>query len=62
MRGASYGLIVLGIVIAALGLVNHYVIRANPFAHTSTILIGAGVVVLIIGAILMFVGGRSASN
>ncbi|MGH2501017.1 MAG: hypothetical protein ACRDID_00730 [Ktedonobacterales bacterium] len=64
MRGAGYGLLVVGIIIAALGLANHYILRAsaiNPIAHTSTILIGVGVVVAVIGLVMSFMGGRSAA-
>lgn len=61
MRGSGYGLLVIGIIIAVLGLVNHYVTRLNPIGHTSTILIGAGVVVAVIGLAMSFLGGRSAA-
>jgi hypothetical protein len=61
MRGAGYGVLVVGIIIAVLGLVNHYIIKANPVVHTSTILIGIGVVVAVIGLVMSFMGGRSAA-
>ena len=61
MRGAGYGLLVIGIIIAVRGLVNHYVIHANPFGHTSTIIIGVGVVLAVIGVAMSFMGGRSAA-
>jgi hypothetical protein len=61
MRGAGYGLLVIGIIIAVLGLVNHYILKANPIAHTSTILIGVGVVVAVIGLAMSFLGGRKAA-
>jgi hypothetical protein len=61
MRGAGYGLLVVGIIVAILGLANHYIIKANPIAHTSTILIGVGVVVAVIGLAMSFMGGRSAA-
>ena len=60
MRGAGYGLLVIGIILAILGLVNHYVIRANPVLHTSTIVIGVGVVLAVIGLVMSFMGGRKA--
>ncbi len=57
MRGAGYGLAVVGIIIVLAGLVNHFVLKQNPIAHTSTIVIGAGVVVAVVGAALTFMGG-----
>lgn len=60
MRGAGYGLAVVGIIVVLLGLVNHFVLKQNPVAHTSTIVIGVGVVVAVIGAALTFVGGRNS--
>lgn len=61
MRGAGYGLLVIGIIVAILGLVNHYVLKANPISHTSTVLIGVGVVVAVIGVAMSFMGGRNAA-
>jgi hypothetical protein len=61
MRGASYGLLVIGAIVAIVGLVNHYVLKLNPVAHTSTILIGVGAVLFIIGLAMTFLGGKSAS-
>ncbi len=61
MRGAGYGLLVIGIIVAILGLANHYVLKANPIAHTSTVLIGVGVVVAVIGVAMSFMGGRKAA-
>ena len=61
MRGAGYGVLVVGIIIAVLGLVNHNIIKANPIVHTSTILIGVGVVVAVIGLAMSFMGGRKAA-
>jgi predicted tellurium resistance membrane protein TerC len=61
MRGAGYGVLVLGIIVAVLGLVNHYVLKANPVAHTSTIVIGVGVVLAVIGVAMSFMGGRDAA-
>jgi predicted tellurium resistance membrane protein TerC len=60
MRGSGYGLLVIGIIVAILGLVNHYVLKANPVAHTSSIIIGVGVVLAVIGLAMSFMGGRKA--
>ncbi len=60
MRGAGYGLAVLGIILVLGGVLNHWVLRANPIAHTSTVLGGVGAVVAVIGLALTFVGGRNA--
>jgi predicted tellurium resistance membrane protein TerC len=60
MRGPGYGLLVIGIIVAVLGLVNHYVLKANPVAHTSTIIIAVGVVLAVIGLVMSFMGGRKA--
>lgn len=61
MRGAGYGLLVLGIIVVVLGLANHYALKMNPFAHTSTIILGVGVVLALIGAAMSFMGGRNAA-
>lgn len=61
MRGAGYGLLVIGIIVAVLGLVNHYILKANPILHTSAIVIGVGVVIAVIGLAMSFLGGRSAA-
>lgn len=61
MRGASIGLLVIGIIVAILGLANHYVMKANPIAHTSTILIAVGAVLFVIGVIMMAMGGRGSA-
>ncbi len=60
MRGAGYGIVVVGIIIAVLGLVNHFVLKQNPIVHTSSIAIGVGVVLAVIGLAMSFMGGRSA--
>jgi uncharacterized membrane protein len=60
MRGAGYGLLVIGIIVAVLGLANHYVLKQNPVVHTSTIIIGVGVVLAVIGLVMSFMGGRKA--
>ncbi len=59
MRGAGYGLAVLGVILVIAGLVNHYAIKANPVAHTSTIVLGVGAVVAIVGLAMTFMGGRA---
>ena len=62
MKAASYGLIGLGVILLILGLVNHYVLKINFVAHTSTIILGVGVVLAIIGAVLLFLGGGSSNS
>jgi ABC-type cobalamin transport system permease subunit len=59
MRGLSYVLLVVGVIIAIVGLVNHFVLHKNPVAHTSTIAIAIGAVLAVI-AVVMMMGGRSA--
>ena len=59
MRGLSYVLLVVGVIIAVLGLLNHFVIKANPVAHTSTITVAVGAVLAVIGVVMMM-GGRSS--
>lgn len=62
MRGGSYGLIALGVILVIVGLVNHFVLRLNPVLHTSTIVIGVGGVLALIGLVMYFMGGRAAAN
>jgi predicted tellurium resistance membrane protein TerC len=57
----KYGLIVLGVIVAVAGLLNHYAIKANPIAHTSTILIAVGAVIAVVGLAMTFMGSKSAS-
>ena len=59
MRGAGYGLAALGVILVIAGLANHFLIKANPIAHTSTIVLGVGAVVAVIGLALTFMGGKS---
>lgn len=59
MRGAGYGLAVIGVILVIAGLVNHYVIKANPVAHTSTIVLGVGAVVAVVGLAMTFMAGRA---
>jgi hypothetical protein len=61
MRGGGFGLIVVAVLIGIFALVNHYVLRLNPVAHFSTIVIAVGVVIGIIGLAIAFMGGRSAA-
>jgi hypothetical protein len=61
MRGLSYVLIVLGIIVGIVGLLNHFVIKQNPFPHTSTILAGIGAVLFVIGVLTMVMGGSKAA-
>lgn len=59
MRAVNYILIGLGVVVLILGLLNHFVIKANPVAHTSTITAAVGAVLVILGVVGMMLGGRS---
>jgi hypothetical protein len=59
MRSLSYVLLVIGVIIAVVGVLNHFVIKANPVAHTSTIAVAVGAVLAVIGVVLMM-SGRSA--
>jgi len=61
MRSASYGLIGLAIIAGILSLVNHFVVHANPVDHTSTVIGGVGVVLLVIGGAMMLMGRGAAS-
>jgi uncharacterized integral membrane protein len=60
MRGASYGLIVLGIIVLIFGLINHELHIIN-FPSASTYIAGVGVVIAIIGGALLFLGGARSS-
>lgn len=62
MRAGGYGLIALGVIIAILGAVNHFILQMNPVPHTTTILVAVGVVLALVGLILSFMGGQSAAN
>jgi hypothetical protein len=57
----KFALIGLGVVILALGLVNHYVVHSNPVAHTSTIVLAVGAVLVVVGVAMSFMGGKSAA-
>jgi hypothetical protein len=57
----KFALIGLGVVLLALGLVNHYVIHSNPVAHTSTIVLAVGAALVVIGAGMAFMGGRASA-
>jgi len=57
----KFALIGLGVVIVALGLVNHFVIHSNPVAHTSTIVLAVGAIVVVVGVAMNFIGGKSAN-
>lgn len=60
MKTGSYALIGLGIVIILLAAVNHWVIKANPIVHTTTIIGIVGLIVAVIGAGMMVMGGKNA--
>jgi hypothetical protein len=62
MRGGGYGLLAIGIILAIVGLINHFVLKMNPVAHTSTILIAVGVILAVLGLVMSFMGGRSAAS
>ena len=62
MRGGGYGLLAIGIIIAVVGLINHFVLKLNPFAHTSTILIAVGVILAVVGLIMSFMSAHSAAS
>lgn len=62
MRGGGYGLLGIGVIIAIVGLLNHFVLKLNPVAHTSTILIAVGAVLAVIGLVMSFMGGRSSAS
>ena len=55
----KFTLIGLGVVILVIGLVNHFVIHQNPVAHTSTIVLAVGAILLVVGVALSFMGGGS---
>jgi hypothetical protein len=61
MRGASLGLLVVGIIVLLVGLVNHFVFHANPVAHTSTIVLAVGAVLAVVGVLMMAMGGKSSA-
>ena len=62
MRGGGSGLLAIGVIIASVGLINHFVLKMNPVAHTSTILIAVGVILAVLGLVMSFMGGRSAAS
>ena len=53
----KFALIGLGVVILAIGLVNHFAIHQNPIAHTSTIVLAVGAILLVVGVVMSFMGG-----
>jgi hypothetical protein len=53
-------LIGLGVLLLAVGLVNHFVLHQNPVAHSSTIVLAVGAVLLVVGVALTLVGGNKA--
>ena len=62
MRGGGYGLLAIGVIIAIVGLINHFVLKMNPIAHTSTILIAVGVILAVLGLVMSFMGSRTAAS
>lgn len=61
MRGASMGLLAIGVIVLLVGLANHFVIKANPIAHTSTIVLAVGAILAVVGVIMMAMGGKQAA-
>ena len=61
MRAASMGLLAIGVIVLLVGLVNHFVIKANPIAHTSTIVLAVGGILAVVGVIMMAMGGKQAA-
>jgi hypothetical protein len=62
MRVGSYILIAVGIILAIFGALNYTVIGLHPVTHTSSIALGAGIVLTGVGIIMMLLAGRSSSN
>lgn len=60
MRGSGYVLIGIAVLIGIFALVNHFVLKQNPVAHFSTIVVVVGVLIGIVGLAMAFMGGRSA--
>lgn len=62
MKGLGTILAIIGIIIAIVAVVNHFAaIFAKGQAHTDLYIGIVGVVVLVIGALLYMMGGRSAN-
>ena len=61
MKAAGYGLAAIGIIIVLVGVLNHYVLKTNVVAHFSTILGVVGVVVVVVGLAMTFMGGKKAA-
>ena len=62
MRGGGYGLVGIAVLLGLFALVNHFVLKLNPVVHFSTIVVGVGVVLGVIGLAMSFMGGRSAAS
>ncbi|HEX6541104.1 MAG TPA: hypothetical protein VF040_05060 [Ktedonobacterales bacterium] len=62
MRPITYVLAAIGILLAMLGVVNHYLLNIAPVAHTSTILVGLGAVVFLVGLVTSFKDDRSTAE
>ena len=62
MRGSGYVLISIAVLIGIFAVVNHYVLKRNPVAHFSTIVVVVGVLIGIVGLAMAFMGGRSAEE
>lgn len=63
MRALTYVLMVVGVLIAMVGVVNHWLLKLNPVAHTSTIVVAVGAVLFVVGLALSFMGSsRTAAS
>jgi hypothetical protein len=56
MKSSSAALLGIGVLVIVIGLINHFVIKANPVAHTSIILGVIGVVLAGAGVAMSMTG------
>jgi len=64
MRAASYGLVVIGILVILVAILNKFVLNHSLTSsiHVSDYVIGfVGLVIAVIGVAIMFLGGRRAA-
>ncbi len=59
-RGLATGLLVVGIIIIALGALEHWVLKIAVVQHFSTILVVIGLVVAVVG-VWGFLSGRQSA-
>jgi hypothetical protein len=63
MRGTSYGLLAVGVVLGMLAAVNHFLLRLNPIPHFSIYIGALGGLLFIAGLAMTFMdNGGSASG